>query len=233
MQYDSLASPGMRNIVLLASALALAGAASASQVIGIADGDTLIVLHGGRSLKVRLINIDAPEMKQPFGEKSKQSLSDLCYQRDAQLQIQVNDKYGQTVARVICAGVDVSQAQVERGMAWVYPENNKNSALQIIEIKARAARVGLWADLAPVEPWIFRNPPKQQTATIEAKPAPAESRISDAERAEFLNGVQTFGARPGEGASYSGAGAAGPIYSGPRGGQYRINSSGNRSYIKR
>ena len=85
----------MRPAVILA--LLLAGQAHADQVIGIADGDTLTVLRAGRPLKVRLADIDAPEKRQPYGERSKQSLSDLCFKRDAQLQIQTIDKYGRII----------------------------------------------------------------------------------------------------------------------------------------
>jgi endonuclease YncB( thermonuclease family) len=49
------------------------------KVVGVSDGDTLTVLISGRQTKVRLAEIDAPEKRQPFGERSKQSLSDLVY----------------------------------------------------------------------------------------------------------------------------------------------------------
>jgi len=40
-------------------------------VIGIADGDMLALLVDRKLLKIRLANIDAPEKKQPFGQRSK------------------------------------------------------------------------------------------------------------------------------------------------------------------
>ena len=49
------------------------------KVIAVADGDTITVLIGHREIKVRLTEIDAPEKKQVFGSRSKQSLSDLCF----------------------------------------------------------------------------------------------------------------------------------------------------------
>ena len=49
------------------------------RVVGVADGDTLTVLDVGRQqIKVRLAEIDAPEKKQPYGQRSKQALSDLA-----------------------------------------------------------------------------------------------------------------------------------------------------------
>ena len=50
--------------------------------IGISDGDTVTLLDASRTQhKIRLSGIDAPEKSQPFGNRSKQSLSDLAYNR--------------------------------------------------------------------------------------------------------------------------------------------------------
>ncbi|MFC3107382.1 thermonuclease family protein [Undibacterium arcticum] len=132
--------------------------AHAHQVIGIADGDTLTLLVDRAPLKIRLADIDAPEKKQAFGQRSKQSLSDLCWGKDARYQAQTIDKYVRTVARVTCAGIDANRSQVERGMAWVYPKYNRDASLPAVENAARAARRGLWADKEPMPPWEFRHP---------------------------------------------------------------------------
>jgi micrococcal nuclease len=142
----------------LALILALACAqAPAATVIGVSDGDTLTVLSKGRPVKVRLANIDAPEKQQPFGARSKQSLSDLCYGRDASLESTSKDRYGRTVAVVHCGDVNANVAQVSRGMAWVYRQYNRDASLPALEAMARLSRSGLWSDPAPVEPWRFRR----------------------------------------------------------------------------
>jgi micrococcal nuclease len=89
--------------LLLVLSLALAAPAYAYKVIGIADGDTLTLLVDNKPLKIRLGNIDAPEKKQAFGERSKQSLSDLCWGEDAVYKTQNIDRYGRTVAVGSCA----------------------------------------------------------------------------------------------------------------------------------
>jgi len=143
--------------VIAIAGLLLPGSVLAHQVIGIADGDTLTVLVDQEPVKIRLANIDAPERKQAFGTRSRQSLSDLCWEKDATYQVQDVDRYGRTVAVVSCAGVNVNRAQVERGMAWVYPKYNKDRALPELQERARAERRGLWMDKNPTPPWEWRK----------------------------------------------------------------------------
>ena len=46
------------------------------RVVAVADGDTLTVLDSNKlQHKIRVAGIDAPEKGQPFGDRSKQSLS--------------------------------------------------------------------------------------------------------------------------------------------------------------
>ncbi|MES2103917.1 MAG: thermonuclease family protein [Pseudomonadota bacterium] len=113
--------------ILLIAALLLPLPSFADKVIGVADGDTLTVLHAGKPLKIRLADIDAPEKKQAFGQVSKQSLSDMCFGKDATYQKRTVDRYGRIVARVTCAGVDVNREQVDKGLAWVYPRYNRDT----------------------------------------------------------------------------------------------------------
>lgn len=122
-----------------------------------ADGDSLTVLRESRPLKIRLANVDSPEKRQDFGERAKQSLSELCYRKQAVVRIVDTDRYGRAVALVSCDGTDVNRAQVERGFAWVYTKYNKDPVLPILQAEALAKRRGLWADANPVAPWDFRR----------------------------------------------------------------------------
>jgi len=58
-------------------------------VVGVTDGDTINVRCGQpdayEQIKVRFGAIDAPESRQPFGQRSKQALSDLVYMQQVQL----------------------------------------------------------------------------------------------------------------------------------------------------
>ena len=110
-----------------------------------------------RQVRVRLTEIDAPEKKQPFGNRSKQSLSDLCFLVEAELTLKGKDQYGRKLARVICNGIDANSEQVKRGMAWVFDKYEKDPQLYKLQDEARSARRGLWSDKAPTAPWQWRK----------------------------------------------------------------------------
>jgi endonuclease YncB( thermonuclease family) len=153
---------------MLAVALALVmTAAQAEQVqgrvVGVADGDTVTVLDDHRvQHKVRLAGIDAPEKGMPYGQRSKQYLSDLVYGKTVTLEGDKVDRYGRTVAKVILNGQDVNLAQIAAGMAWHYKKYDREQTANdrmlygAEELNARAARRGLWGDPKPVAPWDWR-----------------------------------------------------------------------------
>ena len=93
------------------------------RVVGVADGDTVTVLDASRQQhKIRLMGIDAPEKRMPYGNRSKQSLSDLIFDRQVQVEYNKKDRYGRTVGKIIVDGVDANLAQIKAGMAWHYKQ---------------------------------------------------------------------------------------------------------------
>ena len=128
------------------------------KVIKIADGDTLTILAAGKvQHKIRLAEIDAPEKKQPFGTRSQQHLSGLCFGKQATVKITDRDRYQRVVGRVLCDGTDANLAQVKAGMAWRYVAYSKDPLIEAAEREAKAGRVGLWSDKNPVPPWEWRK----------------------------------------------------------------------------
>ncbi len=131
------------------------------RVVGVTDGDTLIVLTQDYEQRiVRLAEIDAPEKAQDYGERSKQSLAALCFKKPARVVVIDTDRYGRSVGRVTCAGVDANRVQVETGMAWAYRRYVQDPAIIEAENQARTARRGLWAAGAPTPPWEWRRAAK-------------------------------------------------------------------------
>ena len=134
------------------------------KVIGVADGDTITVLDSNHTQhKIRLSGIDAPEKNQAFGQRSKESLSDLVFSKDVTVETDKRDKYGREVGKVLVDGLDANLAQVQRGMAWHYKAYEREQSVidrkvyADAENEAKAARRGLWADADPVPPSDFRR----------------------------------------------------------------------------
>lgn len=128
------------------------------RVVAVHDGDTVTVRQDKRALRVRLSEIDAPELGQPYGKRAKQALSDLCFGKRAELATRGRDRYGRVLARLKCDGVDANAEQVYRGLAWVFVRYAPaNSPLHALQLDARSARRGLWADPLPTPPWEWRR----------------------------------------------------------------------------
>ncbi len=131
---------------------------NSGKVVGVHDGDTITTLTPGNvQLKIRLVEIDAPEIKQPFGQQSKQALSALVFGKDVEIRATGKDQYGRTLARLFVDGADVNLAMVKAGMAWRFEKYSKDGAFLSAQEEARVAKRGLWCDPAPIPPWDWRK----------------------------------------------------------------------------
>ncbi|HZQ71874.1 MAG TPA: thermonuclease family protein [Burkholderiales bacterium] len=141
-----------------------------ARVTHIGDGDSLSVCIARQETRVRLVYIDAPEYRQPFGREARRSLAELCADKVARLDWTQKDRYGRLLARVSCDSIDVNTEQVRRGMAWVSSLDKPEPAFYAAQRSARASRLGLWSDPDPVPPWKWRRahrPPADSKARFE------------------------------------------------------------------
>lgn len=134
-------------------------------VVAITDGDTLRARCGDApELTIRLAEIDAPEKRQAFGERSRQHLAGLCFKKPAEVETKGKDRFGRTVARVRCEGTDANAEQVRAGMAWAFIKYLKDPEIKSLESEARGEHRGLWSDAAPVAPWQWRKGSRDNAA---------------------------------------------------------------------
>lgn len=140
-------------------------------VVAVQDGDTLTVLDESKvQHRVRLAGIDAPEKGQPFGQRSKEGLSNLTYMRHASVEWRKHDRYGRVVGKVVVDGRDVNLAQVAYGLAWHYTAYAKEQApadrisYSEAEAEARGHHLGLWKDASPTPPWEYRRAKREGNA---------------------------------------------------------------------
>lgn len=128
------------------------------EVIRVHDGDTLTVLLDREQVRVRLVDIDAPELGQAFGRRSRESLAGMCAGAVATVQDRGHDRYGRTLGHVTCGSYDANAEQVRRGMAWVYVRYApKGSPLYTAQTEAKLERRGLWIEPGAVAPWEWRR----------------------------------------------------------------------------
>jgi endonuclease YncB( thermonuclease family) len=153
------------------------------KVIGVSDGDTITVLDDQkRQHKIRLEGIDAPESKQDYGSRAKQSLSDLVFGKTVTVTSSKRDRYGLVLGKVTLEGKNINLEQINRGMAWFYRYYAKElkpedaTAYDQAEAQARKEKRGLWAAASPKSPWNFRRDRTSKGACF-APPATPTGRI--------------------------------------------------------
>lgn len=146
-------------VVSSASAEQLTG-----RVVSIADGDTVTVLDASNQQhKIRLAGIDSPEKKQPYGERSKQHLASLVFNRTVTVDWEKTDRYQRIVGKILVNGSDANLEQLKAGLAWWYEKYRKEQSpadqrrYSEAEQLARQQKVGLWQEANPIPPWDWRH----------------------------------------------------------------------------
>lgn len=157
-----------RLLLTAALALGLAHAALAQKaapprtlqglVTHVSDGDTLTLTPPGQApMQVRLRDIDAPEICQPWGEEAKRALADLALNKVATLQPSGKDRFGRTVGALLIDDLNVSRFMVENGHAWSTRSRWDQGPLVKQEKMARALTRGLHGQGGAVQPWEWRR----------------------------------------------------------------------------
>ena len=156
-------------VCFAASTVAAAEPVVVGKIVAIADGDTLTLLDTSKvQHRIRLDGIDAPESKQAFGNRSRQSLAELTHQQEAVADCRKVDKYQRQVCVVRVNGLDVGLEQIKRGLAWHFkryqteqtPENR--TSYGAAEREAKVERRGLWREANPQPPWEFRSAKREK-----------------------------------------------------------------------
>ncbi|MGY4831837.1 thermonuclease family protein (plasmid) [Sphaerotilaceae bacterium SBD11-9] len=128
-----------------------------ARVTGVHDGDTVYLQLGAQSVRVRLAEIDAPEVGQAYGRRSEQALRDMVAKREVVASWSQLDRHQRPIVRLHVDGKDVNAEMVRQGMAWAYVRYLSDRRFIAMETEARSAGRGLWADPHPVAPWDWRK----------------------------------------------------------------------------
>lgn len=152
----------MRKFLLFLWLIHASDIALAAEFVGrvtvVLDGDTVVVSRvGKRTVKVRLVGIDAPEKDQEYGMASRLSLLSLVLNKQVKVSGKTVDDYGRLLAEISVNGLSINQEQVRRGMAWNYSRSKSNPKLEALQLEARRARRGLWSVGSAIEPSEWRK----------------------------------------------------------------------------
>ena len=149
----------LKTFYLLAFCLAVGflNAYTPLEDILVVDGDTIRAEAKGKEIKIRLVEIDAPEMNQPFGRQSKNLLNRLLYGKDVTLISQGEDRFGRTLGEIYANGDSANALMIKSGFAWVYDRYVKDSSLYKYQDQAKAENLGLWRAKDPIAPWVWRK----------------------------------------------------------------------------
>ena len=131
----------------------------------------LVVVHQGDTFtiksippdeklyKVRLSNIDTPELKQPFGLRAKEFTKNQIFGKEIQVEYKMVDFYGRLVGSVILPqGKVLNKELIRVGLAWHYRVIPSPSiSLERLQYEAWEKKLGFWVDPSPIPPWEFRR----------------------------------------------------------------------------
>lgn len=145
------------------------------RITRISDGDTVHVTDSsGRKHKIRMAHIDAPELNQAYGEKSRANLSAAAANAKVKVKVFETDRYGREVAQLWLGDTDLNLKQIRDGAAWHYESYAKKQQNKLTYTEYAAAqkqaeqnRKGLWRGKNPQAPWDFRrqNNPQQNRSS--------------------------------------------------------------------
>lgn len=126
------------------------------------DGDTVRVRPpgGGKPVTVRISGIDAPEICQPGGPRSRDVLKKRTLGQRVAVHGTRHDDYGRLLARLLVDGDDLGQWMVGQGQAWSYRDRSQTGPYALEQSHAQAAGLGLFSrtsGLRPVYPGVFRK----------------------------------------------------------------------------
>jgi endonuclease YncB( thermonuclease family) len=128
------------------------------RVVGVHDGDTITCLdESNQQQKVRLAEIDAPEIGQDYGKVSREVLAEMVFGKTVEVTEDGKDRYGRWIGHLSMNGVDVNRQMIATGNAWHYGDYSRDTSLAALQTQAQSQRLGLWAQPSPIAPWDFRK----------------------------------------------------------------------------
>ena len=132
------------SLLLLALIALNASAKDSARVVRVKDGDTYVFRKGNTDFTIRLKNIDAPELKQPFGYLSFVYTSKLISGKTVSFDSTGKDLYGRVLADVWLNNQRLDSTLISKGWAWHYQTYSSDTLLKSLMVSAINTNKGLW-----------------------------------------------------------------------------------------
>ena len=127
-------------------------------VTQVIDGDTLrFNVRGQPAFEVRLAQIDAPEICQPWGAEAQRALTEWALNKPATMRPTGRDSQGRSIGMLTVDGASIGQRLVQEGHAWSLTGRNGRGPLVKEERMAQALGRGLHGSSGAVKPAEFRR----------------------------------------------------------------------------
>ena len=133
--------------------------------VSVVDGDTISFLtQGGEKWRVRLADIDAPELDQPWGQAAKTALEIWTEGKSGSIEIVDTDRYGRKVAYLYVEDENMNERLISEGLAWVYMDYLRDRSFISVQRDAKNRQEGLWSSADPIQPSIWRSEKRSKTS---------------------------------------------------------------------
>lgn len=166
------------------------------------------------------MGIDTPDKEQPYGEVSRQHLSDLILNQFVVVEYSGLGIHALIVGRVLLRETDVGAQMIRDGVAWYdrpYDTILTESQRQVYaacELAARAEHRGIWQDQNPVSPWEFREARRLRQLPELSPSAPKPPPVAQSKKKSGLTSESLSASFASTGAISLGSSEALPISSG-------------------
>ena len=128
------------------------------RVVGVYDGDTITCIDDTNTQqKIRMAEIDAPELGQDFGTVSREAMAAMVFGKTVDVTDSGKDRYGRWIGHISVNGLNVNREMIATGNAWHYAAYSSDPSLAAVQSQAQTQKLGLWAQPNPTPPWNYRK----------------------------------------------------------------------------
>lgn len=159
----------MMRVIITAIFLAVSGMTCAQDVfVGkvtkVYNGDSFTMeAEDGTILKIVAMGIDAPELPQEYGLKSRDYASKLLLGKKVKAYLMPGEFYGRKEAVVVTEeNIHFNYEMVVSGNAWWDYRYSKDLYLELAHKTASSQEIGLWKDDGAMPPWEWSRSKKKR-----------------------------------------------------------------------